>query len=139
VGIVNTTKKDQALEVLSKNYVGVMATVAGDRPTSRYMTFKNVDFTLYTVTPRDSDLLKEIQANPHTHILYGYENGDIDDTFLEIEGTVSEFNADAIKEEIIALYPYHVDGMTMTLLKIEPVRMRFMNKAGDNQEDVDFQ
>ncbi|WP_413367404.1 pyridoxamine 5'-phosphate oxidase family protein [Lysinibacillus sp. 3P01SB] len=136
---MSTTKKEQALEILSKNYVGVMATVAGDRPTSRYMTFEHEDFTLYTATPRDSDLLKELQANPHTHILYGYENGDMGDTFLEIEGTAAEFNADAIKEKIVAKYPYHVDGMSMTLLKIEPVRMRFMNKAGDNQEDVDFQ
>ena len=136
---MNTTKREQALEILSKNKVGVMATVSGERPDSRYMTFINDDFTLYTATPRDSELLKELQANPHTHILYGYENGDMTDTFLEIEATAAEFNADAIKEKIIALYPYHVDGMSMTLLKIEPSRMRFMNKAGDNQEEVDFQ
>lgn len=135
---MSTTLKEQALNVLSKNYVGVMATVAGDRPNSRYMTFLNEDFTLYTVTPKDSDLIKELQANPHTHILYGYENGDIDDTFLEIEGTAEEFNADAIKEKVIALYSHQADSMSMRLLKIEPVRMRFMNKAGDNQEDIDF-
>ncbi len=135
---MDTTKKEQALEILSKNKVGVMATVAGDRPDSRYMTFVNENFTLYTATPKDSDLLKELQANPRTHILYGYENGDMTDTFLEIEATAAECNADAIKEKIIALYPYHVDGMSMTLLKIDPMRMRFMNKAGDNQENVDF-
>ena len=135
---MSTTLKEQALEILSKNYIGVMATVADGMPNSRYMTFLNDDFTLYTVTPKDSDLLNELQANPHTHILYGYEKGDMTDTFLEIEGTAAEFSADAIKEKIVAQAPYHVDSLSMRLIKIEPVRMRFMNKAGDNQEEVDF-
>ena len=138
---MKTSLKDQALEILEKHHIGVMATVANGKPHSRYMTFAHDGFTLYTVTPEESTKVEELQQNPHTHILYGYENEELGQTFLEIEGTVSEAKEEDMKEHVLAkLNPkYGEDAVSMLLLKIQPTRRRFMNKAGDNRQEVDIQ
>ena len=136
---MGTSLKDQALEILQKHHIGVMATVSNGKPHSRYMTFAHKNSTLYTVTPKESIKVEELQKNPHTHILYGYENEELGQTFLEIEGKVSEAKADDMKERVLSkLNPqYKQDAASMVLLKIEPIRMRFMNKSGDNQQEID--
>ncbi len=131
--------KDQALEILEKHHIGVMATVNNGKPDSRYMTFAHDGFTLYTVTPTEAGKVEELRKNPHTHILYGYENEELGQTFLEIEGKVSEAKADDMKERVLSKLnsQYKTDAASMVLLKIEPIRMRFMNKSGDNQQEID--
>ena len=138
---MGTSLKDQALEILEKHHIGVMATVNNGKPDSSYMTFAHDGFTLYTVTPKEAAKVEELRKNPHTHILYGYENEELGQTFLEIEGMVSEAKADDMKERVLAkMNPqYKQDVADMLLLKIKPTRMRFMNKAGDNQQEVDMQ
>ena len=135
---MGTSLKDQALEILQKHHIGVMATVSNGKPHSRYMTFAHKNSTLYTVTPKESIKVEELQKNPHTHILYGYENEELSQTFLEIEGTVSEAQDNEMKERVLSkLHPkYAEDAASMLLLKIEPTRLRFMNKSGDNREEV---
>lgn len=137
---MGTSLKDQALEILEKHHIGVMATVNNGKPDSRYMTFTHDEFTLYTVTPEEAGKLDELRKNPHTHILYGYENEELGQTFLEIEGTVLEAKADDMKERVLAKLneQYKTDATSMVLLKIEPIRMRFMNKSGDNQQEIDI-
>ena len=132
--------KDQALEILEKHHIGVMATVNNGKPDSRYMTFAHDGFTLYTVTPTEAGKVDELRKNPHTHILYGYENEELGQTFLEIEGKVSEAKADDMKERVLSKLnsQYKTDAASMVLLKIEPIRMRFMNKSGDNQQDINI-
>ncbi|MFF5994626.1 pyridoxamine 5'-phosphate oxidase family protein [Lysinibacillus sp. KU-BSD001] len=137
---MNNSLRDQALDILSKHSVGVMATVSNGKPDSRYMTFSNDGFTLYTVTPKDSGKLDELRKNSHTHILYGYENEELGETFLEIEGKVLESNIDEMKERILSNYKgdYLGDASSLVLLKVEPERLRFMNKSGDNREEINF-
>lgn len=137
---MGTSLKDQALEILEKHHIGVMATVNNGKPDSRYMTFTHDEFTLYTVTPEEAGKLDELRKNPHTHILYGYENEELGQTFLEIEGTVLEAKADDMKERVLAKLneQYKTDATSMVLLKIETIRMRFMNKSGDNQQEIDI-
>ena len=130
--------REQALEILEKHHIGVMATVTNGKPDSRYMTFAHKQMTLYTVTPREAEKMEALRKNPHTHILYGYENEELGQTFLEIEGKVSEAKDDHMKERVLSkLDPkYAKDAASMLLLKIEPTRLRFMNKSGDNREEV---
>ena len=137
---MGTSLKEQALEILEKHHIGVMATVNNGKPDSRYMTFTHDGFTLYTVTPEEAGKLDELRKNPHTHILYGYENEELGQTFLEIEGTVSEVKADDMKERVLSKLnaQYKKDAASKVLLKIEPIRMRFMNKSGNNQQEVDI-
>ena len=137
---MGTSLKDQALEILQKHHIGVMATVSNGKPLSSYMTFAHKQFTLYTVTPKEAEKVEELRKNPHTHILYGYENEELGQTFLEIEGTVSEAQDNEMKERVLSkLDPkYAKDAASMLLLKIEPTRLRFMNKSGDNQQEIDI-
>ena len=75
--------------------VGTMATVEGKKPHSRYMTFFNDNFILYTATSKKTHKVEELQQNPNTHILLGYEGQGLGDGFLEIEGTVIEYDDEA--------------------------------------------
>ena len=135
---MGTSLKDQALEILQKHHIGVMATVSNGKPHSSYMTFAHKQMTLYTVTPKEAEKVEELRKNPHTHILYGYEKEELSQTFLEIEGTVSEVQDDQMKNRVLSkLDPkYAKDAASMLLLKIEPTRFRFMNKSGDNRQEV---
>lgn len=135
---MGTSLKDQALEILQKHHIGVMATVLNGKPHSSYMTFAHKQMALYTVTPREAEKVEALRKNPHTHILYGYENEELSQTFLEIEGTVSEVQDDQMKNRVLSKLDsrYAKDQASMLLLKIEPTRLRFMNKSGDNRQEV---
>ena len=91
-----TSVRDEILEVLNREKIGTMATVENGKPYSRYMTFQHEDFVLYTVTNKHSEKWKSAQ-NPYTHILYGYENGGFGDTYVEIEGKLTEVHEEGIK------------------------------------------
>lgn len=125
-----TSVRDEILEVLNREKIGTMATVENGKPYSRYMTFQNDEFVLYTVTNKHSEKLEELQKNPYTHILYGYENGGFGDTFVEIEGKMTEIHEEGLKNKLAEFFTGIFIGNNdeMVTLKIEPIRMRLMNK-----------
>lgn len=133
-----STVQEKALSILSNERIGTMSTVSDGKPYARYMTFHNEGFTLYTVTSKDSDKVHDLLQNPYTHILYGYENNGLLEEFLEIEATVSEYDDATIKEQFLQHFKdaYFGDPSEMLVLKVTPTRIRMMNKAGDQQEDV---
>ena len=60
------TAKEMALKILNSDMVGTMATVQENKPHSRYMTFFNEDFVLYTFTGRNTHKVDELKINPYT-------------------------------------------------------------------------
>src|SRR5690606_365395 len=90
--------KDAALKIMEDSYVGVLATITGNKPHSRYMTFFHKGFTLYTATSKKTQKVDEIEQNPHAHVLLGYEGEGVGDTFLEIEGEMSEHDDRSLLE-----------------------------------------
>ena len=44
--------------------------------------------------------MEELQKNPNTHILLGYEGKGFGDSFLEIEGTVERIQEERMKEKV---------------------------------------
>ena len=90
--------KEEALKILDKNMIGTMATVQHNKPHSRYMTFFNEEFTS-TATSKKTHKAEELQQNPNTHILLGYDGHGLGDSFLEIEGTVIESDDEAMKKK----------------------------------------
>ena len=44
--------KEQILKIFKSTHIGTMTTISGGKPFSRYMTFQNKDFVLYTVTEK---------------------------------------------------------------------------------------
>lgn len=81
--------KDKALKIMSKNDVGVLATVSANKPVARYMSFYSEDFVLYTITDRRTEKVEDIEENPNAFVLLGYADGVINKDFVEIEATVS--------------------------------------------------
>lgn len=136
------TAKEQALKILNNNMVGTMATIQQNKPHSRYMTFFNDDFTLYTATSNNTHKVEEVQKNPNTHILLGYDGKGFGDAFLEIEGTVTVSDDETMKEKVWnkALKGWF-DGPedpTLIILKITPTQIRVMNTKGLEPQVVEL-
>jgi general stress protein 26 len=134
------TAKELALKILNDNMIGTMATVQQNKPHSRYMTFFNEDFILYTATSKQTHKVEEVQKNPNTHILIGYDGKGFGDSFLEIEGTVIESDDESLKEKVWnkALEGWF-DGpedSSLLILKITPTQIRVMNNKGDEPQVV---
>jgi len=134
--------KEQALNILKESRIGTMATVQNNKPHSRYMTFYNEDFTLYTPTSKSTHKVEDIEANPYTHILIGYEGEGFDDAFLEIEGKVSESTDVSVKEKI---WNDHMKNWfngpndpDMVVLVVKPSVIRLMNKSGKPPETIEL-
>src|SRR5690606_30286730 len=89
--------KQNALKILEESHVGILSTVKGDKPHSRYMTFFNDEFTLYTATNKQTQKVDELEANPHAHILLGYDGEGVGDTFLEIDRKSTRLNSSHVK------------------------------------------
>lgn len=135
-----TSVREDILEILNREKIGTMATVRNGKPYSRYMTFQHEDFVLYTVTSKHSEKVEELQQNPYTHILYGYENEGFGDAYVEIEGKVTAFEDEGIKNKLAELFSGIFIGTRdeMLTLKIEPIRMRLMNKKGEPPKEIEF-
>jgi len=134
--------KETARKILDESYVGTMATVQQGKPFSRYMTFFNEDFTLYTATSKKTDKVDELEKNPNTHILIGYEGGGFGDAYLEIMGTATISDEESLKEKVWneQMKPYFTgpDDPELVILKIIPDAMRLMNKKGEEPQEIQF-
>lgn len=132
--------KATAQKILDESMVGTMATVQGGKPFTRYMTFFNDGFTLYTATSKQTDKVDELEANPHTHILIGYEGEGFGDDYLEIMGTAEvtddEGLIDKVWNEAMESYFEGPDDPNLVILKVQPDAMRVMNKKGQPPQGV---
>src|SRR5690625_6207630 len=60
-------------KILTDNNIGTMTTVRDNKPMSRYMYFYNDGLALYTYTRKGTYKVEDLEKNPNTHILLGYE------------------------------------------------------------------
>ena len=134
---MSKSTKEIALQILNGNQIGVMATNNSGKPNSRYMTFVYFENKLYTVAEKEAEVMNEIKENPATHILLGYENDDVLDTFLEIEGHAEIAQHDVVKQQLLTIYPV-ANEQDYVVIQVTPTSMRIMNKKGKNQQDVNF-
>lgn len=136
------TAKEMALKILNSDMVGTMATVEENKPHSRYMTFFNEDFVLYTFTGRNTHKVDELKINPYTHILIGYEGKGFGDSFLEIEGKVEEADDPGLKiklwNKFMKMWFEGPDDPNLIILKITPSQFRLMNKKGEDPVVIEF-
>ncbi|WP_432359866.1 pyridoxamine 5'-phosphate oxidase family protein [Sporosarcina sp. UB5] len=134
--------KETARKILDESYVGTMATVQQGKPFSRYMTFFNEDFTLYTATSKETDKVDELERNPNTHILIGYDGEGFGDSYLEIMGTVTISDEESLKEKVWNdhMKPWFTgpDDPDLVILKVTPDSMRLMNNNGEEPQDIQF-
>lgn len=130
-------------EIMERNKVGTMATIKNNRPHTRFMTFFQEDLTLYTVTSTDTDKVEEIEVNPYTHILIGYEGQGYGDQYVDYHGKVSFNNSDDLKQKLWTenMEPWF-DGPndpTYTVLEIKPEQVRLVtNRKGEEPKEVEL-
>lgn len=134
--------KATASKILNESYVGTMAIIQENKPHSRYMTFFNEGFTLYTATSKKTEKVDEVESNPNTHILIGYDGDGFGDSYLEYTGKTSISDDESLKEKIWNdhMKPWF-DGPgdpNLVILKIEPTSIRIMNKKGQDPQEIDF-
>lgn len=139
---MSKTPENIAAKILEDNMVGTMATIKGDKPHSRYMTFFNDNFTLYTVTSDDTNKVEELSKNPYTHILIGYDGKGLGDEFLEIEGRAEISSDDSMREkvwnDVLKGWFTGPHDESMVILKVTPNQIRLMNTKGEGPVNVNF-
>ncbi|CDQ38116.1 MULTISPECIES: pyridoxamine 5'-phosphate oxidase family protein [Virgibacillus] len=134
--------KQQIEHILEDSSVGTMATVKKQMPHSRYMTFFHENLTLYTPTNKETDKAEDIEANPYTHIILGYEGEGFGDTYVEYEGKVSFNESQELKDQLwndrMKLYFDGPNDPKLTILEIKPLHIRLMNKKGESPQELNL-
>lgn len=134
--------KESVENILNHSYTGPMATIKQNKPHSRYMTFFNDDLTLYTPTSKETDKAEDIEQNPYTHILLGYEGEGFGDVYVEYQGKVAIKNDEAMKKRLWNDYMKYwfdsPDDPNLIILEITPIAIRLMNKKGEPPESLEL-
>lgn len=127
--------RQQIEKILNESHIGTMATIKNNKPHSRYMTFFHRDLTLFTPTDKHAEKTDELEANPYTHIIIGYEGDGFGDEFVEYQGKVTFNHSEELKKELwnddMKLYFDGPEDPNYTLLEIQPIGVRLMNKKGN--------
>lgn len=129
-------------QIITDSTTGIMATVKGNKPHSRYMTFFNEDLTLYTPTSRDTDKSEEISENPNTHILLGYDGEGFGDSYVEYLGEATIKEDEELKKKIwddrMKVWFDGPEDPNLIVLQIKPNQIRLMNKKGTPPETLEL-
>ncbi|WNR43727.1 pyridoxamine 5'-phosphate oxidase family protein [Paenibacillus roseipurpureus] len=94
-----TQLEEQIIQVLSANPVCSFATVDGDKPKVRYMALLHEGMTIYLTSSRNTDKVEEVAANPHVHILVGFD-GKSTPYILQIQATATISSDNALREKL---------------------------------------
>ncbi|RSD28277.1 pyridoxamine 5'-phosphate oxidase family protein [Mesobacillus subterraneus] len=131
----NQELKDRVSQILGESKVGTLATVEGNKPHSRYMTFFNDELTLYTPTSKETYKAEEIEKNPHVHILLGYEGEGVGDAYVEIQGKATIKEDQTLKDrfwnEKMKKWISTPEDPDYIILEIKPETIRLMNDHGE--------
>lgn len=134
--------REEALKVIEKNNIGVLSTISGDKPVSRYMTFFNEGFMLYTLTDKRTEKVEDIEQNPNTFILLGYEEGLLNKNFVEIEGKVSTTEDQSLIDHLWSSYMNLIfdgkDDPNILILKITPEKVSLRGTKNNEVTAVDL-
>ena len=119
------TVKEKVLAIINETKIGTMATLHGEKPYVRYMTFTNEEFVLYTTTSIETQKVYDLEKNPYTHILLGYTNDDLEAPYVEILAKLTEIKDDTLKLKITNFFKemFNSDADEMVTLQLEPVKL----------------
>ncbi|MCM3674192.1 MULTISPECIES: pyridoxamine 5'-phosphate oxidase family protein [Peribacillus] len=132
--------KEKVLNIIRDHKIGVLSSVENNKPHSRYMTFFNDELTLYTPTSGKTEKIDEIEKNPNVHILIGYENEGIGDSYLEISGTSKINDSQELKDKLWnESFEDWFEGPkdpNYLILQIKPESIRLMNNNGEPPQEL---
>ncbi|MBL3644866.1 pyridoxamine 5'-phosphate oxidase family protein [Peribacillus frigoritolerans] len=132
--------KEKVLNIIRDHKIGVLSSVENNKPHSRYMTFFNDDLTLYTPTSGKTEKIDEIEKNPNVHILIGYDNEGLGDSYLEISGTSKINDSQDLKDKLWnESFEQWFEGPkdpNYLILQIKPESIRLMNNNGEPPQEL---
>ncbi|MFL2078668.1 pyridoxamine 5'-phosphate oxidase family protein [Marinilactibacillus psychrotolerans] len=132
--------KEKALKIMEKNDVGVMATISGNKPMARYMSFYSKGFTLYTITDKRTEKVEDLEKNSNVFVLLGYEEGIFDKDYVEVEGEVSMVKNQEIIEKSWNDYMddqyASKEDPNILVLEIKPTKVNVKSKKGKEVEEI---
>ncbi|MET1177766.1 pyridoxamine 5'-phosphate oxidase family protein [Peribacillus simplex] len=135
-----TQIKEKVLNIIRDHKIGVLSTVENNKPHSRYMTFFNDELTLYTPTSGKTEKIDEIEKNPNVHILIGYDNEGLGDSYLEISGTSKINDSQELKDKLWnESFEDWFEGPkdpNYLILQIKPESIRLMNNNGEPPQEL---
>lgn len=138
--MVNQDVKEHILKILSNSKTGVLSSVENNKPHSRYMTFYNEDFTLYTPTNLDTEKVEEIEKNPAVSVLLGYEGQGLNDCYVEIAGTSKVNDSQEIKKQLwddsFQQWFQGPEDPNYAFLQIQPETIRVLNNHGQPPQEL---
>ncbi len=136
----NQVLKEQVAKIISDHRTGILSSVENNKPHSRYMTFYNDDLTLFTPTKMDTEKIEEIEKNPSVSVLLGYEEKGQSDAYVEILGTSSINDSQALKKQFWdESFNKWFDGPedpNYVFLQIEPETVRILNIYGEHPQEL---
>ncbi|MFF2499459.1 pyridoxamine 5'-phosphate oxidase family protein [Peribacillus sp. NPDC058075] len=132
--------KEKVLNIIRDHKIGVLSSVENNKPHSRYMTFFNDELTLYTPTSGKTEKIEEIEKNPNVHILIGYDNNGLGDSYLEISGTSKINDSQELKDKLWnESFEDWFEGPkdpNYLILQIKPESIRLMNNNGEPPQEL---
>ncbi|MDF9762672.1 general stress protein 26 [Peribacillus simplex] len=132
--------KEKVLNIIRDHKIGVLSSVENNKPHSRYMTFFNEELTLYTPTNANTEKIDEIEKNPNVHILIGYENEGLGDSYLEILGTSKISDSQELKDKLwnesFENWFDSPNDPNYLILQIKPESIRLMNNNGQPPQEL---
>ncbi|MBO0997129.1 pyridoxamine 5'-phosphate oxidase family protein [Bacillus sp. SD075] len=132
--------KEKVLNIIRDHKIGVLSSVKNNKPYSRYMTFFNDELTLYTPTSGKTEKIDEIEKNPNVHILIGYDNEGLGDSYLEISGTSKINDSQELKDKLWnESFEDWFEGPkdpNYLFLQIKPESIRLMNNNGEPPQEL---
>ncbi|AMM92236.1 pyridoxamine 5'-phosphate oxidase family protein [Peribacillus simplex] len=132
--------KEKVLNIIRDHKIGVLSSVENNKPHSRYMTFFNEELTLYTPTNANTEKIDEIEKNPNVHILIGYENEGLGDSYLEISGTSKINDSQELKDKLwnesFENWFDSPNDPNYLILQIKPESIRLMNNNGQPPQEL---
>ena len=132
--------KEKVLNIIRDHKIGVLSSVENNKPHSRYMTFFNDELTLYTPTSGKTEKIDEIEKNPNVHILIGYDNEGLGDSYLEISGTSKISDSQELKDKLWnESFEKWFEGPkdpNYLILQIKPESIRLMNNNGEPPQEL---
>lgn len=134
--------REKALDILKDNKIGILSTVSENQPYSRYMTFFNEGFILFTITDKRTHKVQDIQENPNVFVLLGYEEGLLKKQYIEMKGKVDTTDDQSLIEHLWSPYMNVIfegkDDPNILILRIKPDTVRLRNTKDDEVIDLDL-
>ena len=128
--------KEEVINIIDNDHVGVLSTMQENKPHARYMMFFHDELQLYTATNKKTHKVDEIEDNPNVHVLLGFNEKE--KKYVELQGKATLVNDDQLKQKYWndQLMPWldGPDDPEYCLLKIDPEHIDLIE--GNNETTI---